>query len=400
MIINYASNTVLEKFFTIFFGCNKNKTMLKLYQYKFIWSKIMDIAKIDKNFAESFVEKNNELFDVYKIPNSKIDLYGVFYENDGFVRLPKEVASKTSEGVLRLRGKTSGGRVRFSSNSKFIKIIVRWKDKYIINHMPGSSVYGFTLQEDFLNGRNRFLKTFIPPVDCENGYESQFELRNRKLKYFTLYFPLYNNISELYILVDKGSILDKGLKYKDIKPIVYYGSSITQGACASRPDNSYEAMISKWNNVDFINLGFSGNCKGEETIVKYIASLDASLFVCDYDYNAPDVKFLKDTHYNVYKTYREINPTTPILFISKPDFNPYKANSLSRLTVIKETYEKAKLSGDNNVYFLDGRKLYKNKFDLCTVDGIHPNDLGFYFMAKAINKMLEKIIKDNKLLGE
>ena len=353
----------------------------------------MDISKIDKNFAVETIKKYEDKLDAYAIPNSKIDLYGVFYENDKFVRLPKEVALNTSEGVLRLHSNTSGGRIRFSTNSKTIGIIAKWENRCCFSHMPATGVHGFTLIENLENGESHHVATFVPPMNSEKGYESQTCFGDEKLRYFTIYFPLYNDVSELYLLLDKGSILDKGLKYNEDKPILYYGSSITQGGCASRPDNSYPAMISKWNNVDFINLGFSGNCKGEESMVKYIASLDVSLFVCDYDHNAPDSEFLKNTHYNVYKTYREINKDTPILFISKPDWFKWKGDAKSRFKVIKETYKKAIANGDNNVYLLNGKIFFKKDYDLCTVDTTHPNDLGFYFMAKAILKKIKKILK-------
>ena len=351
----------------------------------------MDISKIDKNFAVETIKNYEDKFDAYAIPNSKTDLYGVFYENDKFVRLPKEVASNTSEGVLRLYSNTSGGRVRFSTNSKTIGIVAKWENKRCFSHMSATGVCGFTLIENFENGENHYVATFVPPVDSPNGYESQTSLGDEKLRYFTIYFPLYNDVNELYILIDKGCTLDKGLPYKEVKPILYYGSSITQGGCASRPDNSYPAMISKWNNVDYINLGFAGNGRGEESMIKYIASLDVSLFVCDYDHNAPDVEFLKNTHYNVYKTYREINKDTPILFISKPDWFKWKGDAKARFKVIKETYKKAKANGDNNVYLLNGKTFFKKDYDLCTVDFTHPNDLGFYFMAKGVIKKFGKI---------
>ncbi len=353
----------------------------------------MDISKIDKNFADPVIEKNNKMFDIYTIPNSKTDLYGVFYENNGFIRLPKEVAFNASEVVSRLYNQTAGGRLRFSTNSKNIKIIAKWNSRTSLNHMPATGVYGFTLQEDYKNGKNKFIGTFVPTYDSLKGYESQISLSRKKLRYFTLYFPLYNEVSELLLLVDKGAILEKGLSYNDFKPIVYYGSSITQGGCASRPDNSYQSIITKKYNLDYINLGFSGGCRAEESLVKYMAGLDASVFVCDYDHNAPTVEYLQNTHYKLYKTYRSINPNTHILFISRPSYYiKTTMNPKARLKIIKETYEKAISEGDKNVYFLDGRKLFKREYNLCTVDGIHPNDLGFYFMAKAIGNEIVKIL--------
>ena len=87
--------------------------------------------------------------------------------------------------------------------------------------MPATGVHGFTLIENLENGENHHVATFVPPVDSLNGYESQTCFGDEKLRYFTIYFPLYNDVSELYLLLDKGSILDKGLKYNEDKPILY-----------------------------------------------------------------------------------------------------------------------------------------------------------------------------------
>ena len=163
--------------------------------------------------------------------------------------------------------------------------------------------------------------------------------------------------------------------------------------------------------MDFINLGFSGSAKAEDAMVDYLASVECSLFVCDYDHNAPNAEFLRQTHERLYNRYRAVKKDTPILFLSKGDLfqagrgklsTAGKAfqieeeedmkNSIDRRRVIIETYEKAKAAGDNNVYFLDGELLFgKEDWDNCTVDGCHPNDLGFYRMAKVIYEKMKEI---------
>ncbi|MBR2377649.1 MAG: hypothetical protein IKA85_07790 [Clostridia bacterium] len=358
-----------------------------------------DISKIDKNFEVKAPLNDDENLDFYPVPNEKIALYGVFYENDRFVRLPKEIAQVNSSAVDRLHTQTAGGRLRFSTNSKTIRIIVKWDIQNYSSTMSAFSKCGFTLQEDFVGGDNAYVCSFVPPTNAPNGYDSEYLFEEAKERNFTIYFPLYNNVTELTLAIDKGATLGKGLPYKDIKPILYYGSSITQGGCASRADNSYQSIIAKWNNIDHINLGFSGGCRAEEPISNYMAGLDVSIFVCDYDHNAPTVEFLQNTHFKLYETFRSKNPGVPILFLSRPNFyTGATMNPEARLKIIKETVKKAKKLGDDKVYLLDGRKLFGKEYKLCTVDGTHPNDIGFYLMAKAINKMLDKIIKENNLL--
>ena len=363
-----------------------------------------DIAKIDKNFEVKESFDDNDKLDLYAIPNDKTSLYGIFYEEERFVRLPKEVAYQNSRALIGLYKKTAGGRLRFSTNSKTIKIIAKWDSRNYLLPMPLTGVCGFSMQEDFEDGSNRFVCTFVPPSNSDNGYESEYTFTESKERNFTIYFPLYNNLTDFTLAIDKGATLGKGIPYKNIKPILYYGSSITQGGCASRPDNSYEAIITKWNNIDHINLGMSGGCRAEEPIVNYLSTLDASIFVCDYDHNSPSVEHLKETHYKLYETYRKANPDTPILFLTRPNYyttilmNDSDADAEGKRKVVKATYNNAKKLGDNKVYFLDGRKLFGKDYNHCVADGTHPNDIGFYFMAKAINKMLEKIIEENKLI--
>ena len=171
---------------------------------------------------------------------------------------------------------------------------------------------------------------------------------------------------------------------------MYYGSSVTQGGCASRPGMSYQGIISRRFDYDFINLGFSGNAKGEDAIAEYIKNLDMSVFVYDYDYNAPTVEHLNSTHEKMFKTIRKVNPNLPVIMMSRPKFNLTEIEE-QRLNIIKTTYENAILKGDKNVYLLDGKKLTELCKNDGTVDNCHPTDLGFFSMAKAVGDIIEKI---------
>lgn len=110
-------------------------------------------------------------------------------------------------------------------------------------------------------------------------------------------------------------------------------------------------------------------------------------------FDAPNVEYLEKTHYAMYERYRAKKPNTPIVFISKPNYH-FDWTAKARLTVIRNTYKRAKAMGDNRVYFIDGRKLFGDDWDICTVDRTHPTDLGFYKMAK---KIYAEIIKIDKI---
>jgi hypothetical protein len=119
----------------------------------------------------------------------------------------------------------------------------------------------------------------------------------------------------------------------------------------------------------------------------------------DYDHNAPSFQHLRDTHERFYKIIREKRPDLPIVMASSPDsiraMNADARYSKSeRRAVIIETYTKARAAGDKNVYFVDGESFYQNTdWDYCSVDGCHPNDMGFYYMAKGFLPTLRKILK-------
>jgi hypothetical protein len=365
----------------------------------------VDISKVDKNFIVNSCYVDGDL-KYYAVPNDKTSLYGVYYDynENRFLRMPLDIAKTVNDVVYELTPHTAGGRLRFSTDSKTLKIVAKWDVKLNMPHMPSLGSSGFTLYEDFEDGSSRFLKSFIPQVTDVNGFEGTVILMGDKVRNYTLFFPLYNEVTSLTMAIDENATLDKGLKYKDYLPILYYGSSITQGGCVCRPDNCFANLICKETGIDHINLGFSGSARGEQTMCDYLASIPCSVFVCDYDHNAPNAEHLRKTHYNVYETFRKAQPNTPIIFVTRPDYYGFTAygdggkvhdlvpENYERLQVIKNTYKKALKNGDKNVYFVNGSTFFKGKNDICTCEGCHPNDLGHYLMAQKIKKVIVKVL--------
>ncbi len=358
----------------------------------------MKIDEIDKNLK---VETNISEPDIVwrNARTAPFSLHGVFYdETQGqYIRLPQTVADSVSKGVADLNHCTAGGRIRFKTDSTFIGIRAVMKNRTPTPHMTLSGQSGLDLYRKNEAGHEVYYKTFIPPVGMTEGFSSPVKTDGKFAEY-TINFPLYDNIYELYIALKKDAKIEAPAPYKAEKPIVYYGSSITQGGCASRPGNSYQAMISRRLNTDYINLGFSGQGRAEPEIAEYLAGLcqNASAFVCNYDWNAATLEYLEKTHLPLYRTIREKNPDLPILFLSEPEVILAPAKMLPRLEVIRKTYLIAKSEGDEKVWFLPGNTIYEgDHWDTCTVDGCHPNDLGFYRMATAIESYLRKMLEIN-----
>ena len=283
-----------------------------------------------------------------------------------------------------LHTNTSGGRIRFKTDSPYVAISVVFNTPGHHDNFAMIGYAGFDLYDG-----TRYIRTFRIPKGTENKYESLNNFPYDGLKDVTINMPLYSDVSELYIGLDENAVIQKADPYINDKPVVYYGSSVTQGGCASRPGSCYPALISRRFNCDYINLGFSGNAKGEPEIAEYIKTLDMSIFVLDYDFNAPSVEHLKNTHENFYKTIRIAHPDLPIIMMTRPKFYLTEKDK-EYIDVIKKTYDNAVASGDKNVYILLSDELMAICGNDGTVDSIHPSDYGFVSMASALGDLIEK----------
>ena len=348
-----------------------------------------DISLIDSNFK---IDTNINEKDIrfYNVNQEPFRVYGVFYDSGKFRRMPEDVAKSVSDGVYGLHTHTAGGRVRFKTDSAYIAIHAKMSNIGKMPHfaLTGSAGFDLYVRE---NGEEKYINTFVPPFTIEDGYESIIRFESPKMREVTINFPLYSEVNELYIGLHEDALVTEPCEYQIEKPIVYYGSSITQGGCASRPGNTYESIISRRLNANYINLGFSGSAKGETEIADYMKYLDMSAFVLDYDHNAPTVEDLKDTHKKMYSIIRNANPNLPIVILSRPKFTLTDEEKL-RFEIIKKTYEDAKSNGDKNVYLIDGTILMALARDEGTVDNCHPNDWGFASIAKAVGDLLEKTL--------
>ncbi len=345
---------------------------------------MIDLSKIDKNF-EIGKNINKEDVEFYNIDKSPFKIYGVFKENGLYRRMPEEAAKAVSDGAYELHANTAGGRVKFITDSSYVAIHAKMNKLCRVPHNSFTGSAGFDLYAD-----NKYIKAFIPPLEMTAGYEQIVELGSKELREITINFPSYSNVKELYVGLQENAILKEAAPYKAKKPIVYYGSSTTQGACASRPGMSYQNIIAREFDCDYINLGFSGNARAEDTIIDYIKKLDMSVFVCDYDHNAPTIEHLRATHGKIFDAVRAEHPNIPVIFMSRPRYT-YINDEYDRMKVIEKTYKDALSNGDKNVYFLDGKTLMKLCKDDGVVDGGHPSDFGFFSIANAIADILHSI---------
>lgn len=352
----------------------------------------MEIDKIDSNLKiKTDIKKDGIRF--YSCKEKFFELNGLMSckAGESFSRLPAEIAKNTNPGVESINSHTAGGRLRFKVKTNYMAIIAQTVNMSKMPHMPFSGSIGFDAYE-YSSGRQTYICSFIPPVDITDKFEAEYNFTDEREREIIINFPLYGGVRELYIGLPEDTEIKAPHEYKINKPVVYYGSSITQGGCASRPGNSYQAIISRKLDCDYINLGFSGSAKGENAIAEYISKLKMSAFVYDYDHNAPTREHLLNTHKPMFDIIRKANPYLPIVMLSRPDFFKSKERD-ARFEIIKRTYDIAKSGGDENVYLINGGDIMQGAAeDNGTVDGCHPNDLGFYSMAQKIGDLLEKIL--------
>ena len=351
----------------------------------------MNISEIDSNFK---IETNLSEQDIVwqDAGGDSFVKYGVVKSDEDYLRMPRETARSVSEGVALLCDNTAGVRIRLCTDSPYIAIKAVFPYLCRFPHMPLSGTGGFDLYKE-AGGQQSFVGAYIPPLDGENGFDGIVYTKNltgRNVNYI-LNFPTYNPVSKLYIGIKEGSRTQSPDNYINKNPVVFYGSSITQGGCASRPGNIYQNFLSRALNMDYLCLGFSGSAKGEKEIAKYMAELQMCAFVSDYDHNAPESEHLKKTHFALYQTIRDKNPELPYIMITHPSKGINEP--VNRRKIIMESYLKALDKGDKNVYYIDGDSLFAgDEYDSCTVDGCHPNDLGFYRMAQGIVPILKEIL--------
>lgn len=257
-----------------------------------------------------------------------------------------------------------------------------------MNHMPSSGHSGVDMYVG-AGAAKHFVKAAMPA----SGQSRYCVLLAKGVvggeRDVTLNFPLYNGVKRLEVGFCPQSRISAPTPCRVAKPVLFYGSSITQGGCASRPGNCYCHHLGRRFDAPIIDFGFSGNARGELPMAGIIAGLDLSALVLDYDHNAPTVDHLAATHQAFFRAIRARRPDLPVVMVSRPDVDMSLGESERRRAVVRRTYDDACAAGDSHVYFVDGFTLFgRSDRDACTVDGCHPNDLGFLRMADGIEPAL------------
>lgn len=320
-------------------------------------------------------------------------------ELPNYYRLPESLKSQVRSPVWSLGTNSAGLYVDFQTDADAIEVRYKVSGSLNMPHMPTIGVSGVDLyaQDDKSNwnwafGNYNFADTVTYNYKAL-GKNSNFTYR--------LYLPLYNTVEWMEIGV--GS--DKSFKFvvKEGKPIVVYGTSIAQGACATRPGLAWSNMLGREIKNPVINVAFSGNGRLEQPIIEHINQVDAAVFILDC---IPNLALTKDRTAlqldsllsNAVVEIRRKHPKTPIIVtehssgfnnaIFNLDMNEeYKKSS----AVANQFVNRIKQSGDKHLYLLTNKEI---GLDInSTVDYAHPNDIGMKKIADAYQKLINKIVK-------
>ena len=331
----------------------------------------------------------------YSLFDKPLKVSGVpFFEKDQkLTRLSDELIEQLPH-LDHYGRRCAGARVALKTDSHTFTVKVVLKT---LSVDVGMSIYSCQSAQVMVGEREnaRHLGVVNPPNYETKTFQRTFE-KSAELEQITIYFPRNEITETIEIMVEDGATVTEPTPYKYEKPIVFYGSSITECGCSCSTSNAYSAILSRWLDFDFHNLGLSGSARGELVMADYINTIEMGAFVYDYDHNAKTVEHLANTHKPFFDRIRQAHPDIPILMMTRPA-EVYNEDMKARREVVKATYDAAVASGDKNVYFIDGETFYgETDRNLCSFDDCHPNDLGFFRMANVMRPVVEKMLESMK----
>lgn len=325
-----------------------------------------------------------------RFPDERFQVNGLAWfeeQKPSLSRLPRRLKRAFRPGVWGLAQCPAGGRIRFRTNSSQIGIRAKCADNRVMDHITRIGQSGFDLYLD------RLYMASVAPNEF-GKIQAEWPIGStRQLREITIHMPLYKPVKINSIGLDAGSAIDKPRPFALPKPMVFYGTSITQGGCASNPGMSYQAVASRLLNVDFINLGFSGNGLGDPELARAICEIPSACIVLDHWANIG--LGLEENLPIFVDLLREKQPRVPIVvmgaFFCSRELAGDTVNSLLR-KVARKFVRQRNRAGDHQIFYLDGLKMISRQQTFGLVDGCHCNSVGFYFIGRSLAASLKRIL--------
>lgn len=331
----------------------------------------------------------------FAFPDSRLPVFGLgWYEEDQprLTRFPVRLQSSVSPSVWGLAQHPSGARVRFRTDSKQLGLRARNPSFSNMHHMPSIGENGFDV---YVDGQYRASAS----PDAQGLIVATWKLgSDTRLRDVEIYLPLYKAVTLEELSLDDGAQILPPRPYASAKPVIYYGSSITQGGCASNPGGSYQAILERRLNADFINLGFSGSGLGEVQIAQAITELDPACIVLDFWAN-PSFAMYRERLPVFVTTLRQKFPQVPILLVSPFYFSSEAADpkvaaeQQAKREFCSQFVKQRRRAGDSQIRLVNGLEMLNSRQADGLVDGVHPNSLGFYHCANGLEAPLRRALK-------
>jgi lysophospholipase L1-like esterase len=317
-----------------------------------------------------------------------------WYERNGkhMWRLPCDLKDSIGRDLWEVSTNSSGARIRFASDTTMLGMVVKYEN---VAHSDNMCLIGSTGIDVYVD--NHFWNCIFPKGD---GEMESFFFKNaeRKLREYTINLPLYHDIEVLKVVFDDDAEIKPPAPYALPRPVVFYGTSITQGGCASRAGLSYQGMLSRELNIDYVNLGFSGLGKGEPQVARAMAEIDAACYVLDYAQNNETIEEFEEVYLPFIMEIRKVRPDTPIIittpiFYTSENWNVKNRKFQNdRRDVVRKAYKARLEAGDGNIHLLEWNEVIGFEDGEGQVDGAHPNDLGFFRMSQGMKGLLKKVL--------
>ena len=326
-----------------------------------------------------------------------------------FDRLPKKAKDSVPLPVWNLSRQSAGLSVRFETNAT--EIWVKYEllsPQLALPHMPATGVSGIDLYGKNASGALQWLACTKPTA--QSGEIKLVSGLSASKMPFAAYLPLYNGIKQLSIGVPNyqktgdqnpsgpnrtdRKIEFVGIAPRSAPPVVFYGTSITQGACASRPGMAHTSILGRNLQLPTINLGFSGNGKMELAVAELLAEIDASAYVIDCLPNM-NAQLVSERTVPFVTKLRELRPDTPIIMVEDRTYGYSWAKAGTRAK--QEATRTALSNSMDELAGLDGPKIELIRgVDILgpdsTTDGSHPSDLGFVEYAKEFEPKIRAVL--------
>jgi len=308
-------------------------------------------------------------------------------------RYPAVPPEPLREAVENLANNPAGANIRFRTNATTVQVHVKLQGPPNMYHMTAVGQCGV---DCYLDGR--FAGCSVPvPNTSEYTWTIPLGFDGR-IHEVILNLPLYQTVEALEIGVNEEAEIAPPTPFAYPGPIVWYGTSITQGGCAARPGMAHTSIVSRRLNCEVVNLGFSGNGIGEPEVARLLATIaEPVLYVIDYIGNA-DYARTQATFKDIIATLRAAHPATPILAIDRIRFAAdlfnadWETERVNCATYLDTTVRELRAAGDANLHFHSMADALGTDWDECTVDCIHPTDLGFSRMAEDLVPVIRKLI--------